>query len=367
MTEKDTDKFFMNKVLSLAEKGKFTVQPNPMVGAIVVKNNKIIGSGYHRKPGTPHAEQLAIKKAGNRISNSTLYVNLEPCCHYGRTPPCSDIIISSKISRVVISTLDPNPLVNGESVKQLRANGITVKVGVLKEQSIDLNKGFFSKFLKKRPHVTAKFGISLDGKISLHNGISKWITSIDSRKDVQKERAMHSLIFTSSKTILKDNPQMTIRDNSLVKKIIKQPDVAIIDRNLKVPVTSKVFNDKSRLVYIFTSKDYASKKYRSNVILIKVTHNNRKINIKECLNILAEYDVNSIFLESGSRLTNAFIKEKLIDDLLLYISPKILGHSAVSFSGISDIKKLSQKIEYSISDMIVINKDLKVRLENYYV
>ena len=367
MIEKNIDKFFMNEVLMLAAKGKYTVQPNPMVGAIIVKNNKIVSSGYHKKPGTPHAEQVAIRKAGVKAKNSTLYINLEPCCHYGRTPPCSDLIIDSKISRVVISSLDPNPLVNGKSVKQLRKSGIIVKIGILKKESIILNKGFFSKFVNKRPHITAKFGMSLDGKISLSNGVSKWITSIDSRRDVQKERASHSLIFTSSSTILKDNPQMTIRDSDLVKKIIKQPDIAILDRNLKIPVTSKIFHDKSRLIYIFTSRKKASKKYRSNVVLVKTSLVNNMIDIKECLKYLAKQDINNIFLESGSRLMSSFLKQKLIDELLLYISPKILGQNAVAFSGIKDIEKLSKKIKYSISDMIIIKNDLKVKLENYNV
>ena len=367
MIDKNIDKFFMNEVLMLAAKGKYTTQPNPMVGAIIVKNNKIVSTGYHKKPGTLHAEQVAIRKAGVKAKNSTLYINLEPCCHYGRTPPCSDLIIDSKISRVVISSLDPNPLVNGKSVKQLKKNGVIVNIGILKKESIALNKRFFSKFIHKRPYVTAKFGMSLDGKISLSNGVSKWITSIDSRRDVQRERASHSLIFTSSATVLKDNPQMTIRDSILIKKIIKQPDIAILDRNLKIPVNSKVFQDKSRLVYIFTSRKQASKKYRSNVVLVKTPLVNKKINIKDCLKYLAQQDINDIFLESGSNLMNSFLKEKLIDELLLYISPKILGQDAVSFSGIKDIEKLSKKIQYTISDMIVINNDLKVKLENYNV
>ena len=367
MNNKDIDKFYMNEVLKLACKGKYTVQPNPMVGAIIVKNNKIISSGYHKKPGGPHAEQEAIRKAGKRANNSTLYINLEPCCHYGRTPPCSDLIIQSKIKRVVISCLDPNPLVNGKSIKQLRKSGIIVKTGILKLESMSLNKGFFSKFINKRPHITAKFGVSIDGKIALHNGESKWISSAESRDDVHKERALNSVIFTSAETILKDNPQMTVRNNLLLKKIIKQPDVAIIDRNLKIPTSSKIFKDKSRLIYLFTSRNRSSNKYRSNVVLVKISSKNNRLNIKECINYLAQQDINSIFLESGSRLMSSFLKDKLIDEILLYIAPKILGSSSISFSGVTDIKNLSDKMSFSISDMIIINRDLKVKLERQYV
>ena len=169
MTDKETDKYFMQKVIKLAKNGQYTVHPNPMVGAIVVKNNKIISSGYHRKPGGAHAEQEAIKKAGSNAKNSTLYINLEPCCHYGRTPPCSDLIIQSKIRRVVVSCLDPNPLVNGKSIKQLRRSGVIVNTGTLRKEAKELNKGFFSKFINRRPYITAKFGMSIDGKISLES------------------------------------------------------------------------------------------------------------------------------------------------------------------------------------------------------
>ena len=367
MTDKETDKYFMQKVINLAKNGQYTVHPNPMVGAIIVKNNKIISSGYHKKPGGPHAEQDAIKKAGSNAKNSTLYINLEPCCHYGRTPPCSDLIIQSKIRRVVVSCLDPNPLVNGKSIKQLRRSGIIVNTGTLRKEAKELNKGFFSKFINRRPHITAKFGMSIDGKISLESGESKWITNKESRDDAQKERALNCAIFTSSKTVLYDNPQMTVRDNNLIKKIIKQPDLAVMDRNLEVPTNSKIFKDKSRLIYIFTSKGRSSKKYKSNVILVKVSSKNNLLDINECLEYLAKQDVNNIFLESGSRLMGSFLKDDLIDELLLYVSPKILGSTSIPFSGVEHIKKLSDKINFSINDMILINKELKIKLEKQYV
>lgn len=361
-TKNDIDIDYIRQTFILALKGKFTAHPNPMVGAIIVKNNKIISKGYHRHPGSAHAEQIAIKKAGSQAKKSTLYINLEPCCHYGRTPPCLDLIIQSKISRVVISSIDPNPLVNGFSIKKLRKAGIEVKINVLKKEALDLNKNFFSKFINNRPFITAKSGISLDGKISLSNGVSKWITSNASRIDVHKERAASSLILTSSNTVIADNPKLSVRGKALESKICKQPDIAVLDSKLRIPLSSNIFSDKSRKIYLFTNRKSSRKKYRSNVVIVSNVTTNGKIDIKKCINYLASQDINNIFIESGPRLIESFLKLKLIDELLLYIAPKIIGYTGKNFSGVTYINKLSKKIKFSINDMIPIGNDLKIRM-----
>ena len=363
MNKAETDKYYIRETFKLALNGRYTAHPNPMVGAIIVKNGKIIGKGYHLKPGSPHAEQEAINDAGGSARNSTLYINLEPCCHFGRTPPCSNLIINNKIKRVVVSSLDPNPIVNGKSIMQLRKAGIEVKVGVLKDDAMKLNRGFFSKFLFKRPSIVCKSGISLDGKISLSNGMSKWITSKESRKDVQVERASSSLIFSSSKTIIMDNPSLNIRDPLLLKKIIKQPDLAVVDTRLKIPLKSKIFKCLSRKIYIFTSIKNTIKKYKKNVTIICIKTDNGKININDCMTYLAKQDVNNIFIEAGPTLIKSFLEKLLIDEMILYISPKIIGCTGKTFSGVTHIKKLSKKINYRISDMIAIGNNIKVRLE----
>ena len=363
MNKEETDKYYIEETFKLALNGKFTAHPNPMVGAIVVKNGKILGKGYHLKPGFPHAEQEAIKNAGKSAQNSTLYINLEPCCHFGRTPPCSNLIINSKIKRVVISCLDPNPLVNGKSIRQLKKSGIEVRVGVLKNKAMKLNRGFFSKFLLKRPNIICKSGISLDGKVSLSNGISKWVTSEESRLDVQVERALSSLIFSSSKTVMADNSSLNIREPLLLKKILKQPDLGIVDRTLKIPLNSKVFKELSRKIYLFTSIKKTTKKYKKNVIIVYIQTRKGKINITECMSFLAKQDINNVFVEAGPTLIESFFKKSLIDELILYISPKIIGDTGRSFSGVTYIKKLSKKIKFKINDMIPIGNNLKVRLE----
>ena len=363
MNKEETDKYYIRETFKLALNGKYTVHPNPMVGAVIVKNGKIIGKGYHLKPGSPHAEQEAINDAGKSAHNSTLYINLEPCCHYGRTPPCSDLIISNKIKRVVVSSLDPNPIVNGKSIEQLKRSGIEVKTGVLEDDAIKLNQGFFNKFLLNRPAVICKSGISLDGKISLSNGVSKWITSEESRQDVQMERSITSLIFTSSKTVILDNPSLNVRDPLLLKKILKQPDLAIVDTRLKIPMKSKIFNNSSRKIYLFTSIKNTAKKYKKNVIIVYMETIDKKINISKCMKYLAKQDINYIFIEAGPTLIKSFLKKSLIDEMILYIAPKIIGSTGRTFSGVTHIKNLSKKIKFRISDMIPIGNNIKVRLE----
>ena len=359
------DIYYIKKTFELAKKGNYTTHPNPRVGALVVKNNTIIGKGYHKNPGSSHAEQIAIKNAGSNCKGSTLYVNLEPCCHFGKTPPCLDLIIRSKIKRVVISSIDPNPLVNGKSITQLKHAGIEVKIGICNDDAIEINKGFYSKFLNKKPFVVVKSGISLDGKIALHNGESKWITSSLSRSDVQKERALTSMILTTSETILADNPRLTVREVGLKKKIFKQPDLALLDSNLRISPKSKIFSDSSRKIYLFTSKKSKEKStvsFKPNVQIISLPYKNQKLDMIKCFEILANQGVNDILVESGSTLISSLFKHSLVDELLLYISPKILGNTSTNFSGIDYIQKLSKKIKLKISDMIPIGNNLKVRL-----
>ena len=359
------DIYYIKKTFELAKKGNYTTHPNPRVGALVVKNNTIIGKGYHKNPGSSHAEQIAIKNAGSNCKGSTLYVNLEPCCHFGKTPPCLDLIIRSKIKRVVISSIDPNPLVNGKSITQLKHAGIEVKIGICNDDAIEINKGFYSKFLNKKPFVVVKSGISLDGKIALHNGESKWITSSLSRSDVQKERALTSMILTTSETILADNPRLTVREVGLKKKIFKQPDLALLDSNLRISPKSKIFSDSSRKIYLFTSKKSKEKStvsFKPNVQIISLPCRNQKLDMIKCFEILANQGVNDILVESGSTLISSLFKHSLVDELLLYISPKILGNTSTNFSGIDYIQKLSKKIKLKISDMIPIGNNLKVRL-----
>ncbi len=361
MNKKEQDIRFITEALILADKGIFSVSPNPAVGAIVVKKGKIIGKGFHSSPGSQHAEQIALNKAGKDSIGATLYVNLEPCCHYGKTPPCLDLIIEKKIKRVVISQKDPNPLVNGKSIKMLKKSGIDVELGVLKEEAMRLNKSFNHFFLKKTPYITAKIGMSLDGKIADHNWKSKWITSKKSRDDVQKERALSSSILCASSTIIKDNPQLNVRNKIYLSKIKEQPSLLILDKDLKIPLTSNIFKDTKRSIYIFTSKN-PEKTYKNNVTLVKTLVKNKMLDLSFIFAYVASQNINSIFVESGPKLLSSMIENNFIDEYLFYIAPKILGNKSKSFNSITSISKLSQKINYNIDYIQQINNDLKLRL-----
>ena len=358
MSNKDI--FFINETLKIASQGKYTVYPNPMVGAILVKNNEIIAKGYHKNPGSPHAEAIAIKNAKGKASGATLYVNLEPCCHFGKTPPCIDLIIKSKIKRVVIGHFDPNPLVNKKSIRLMRKANIDVQCGILKEECIDLNKEFYHHHLTNLPFITVKMGLSLDGKVALSNGDSKWITSSISREDVQHERAKSSIILTTSKTVLADNPRMNIRSASLINKIPKQPDLAVIDLKSRLSDQYKIFKQKKRNIYLFSTSGY-KKNFPPNVEIIHNISDKRNpmIDILQELKRRGHY---KIFIESGPTMFSNLIKSSLLDELLLYVSPKILGHTAKSITTINSIKKLSEKINFNLHDIIRLGNDIKIRL-----
>ena len=353
------DKYYMDMTLKLAKQGEFTVYPNPKVGAIIVKDNKIVGSGYHKSSGSSHAEAIAIRKAGSKTKNSTLYVNLEPCSHFGKTPPCVDLIIKHKIKRVVIGNYDPNPLVNKKSINKLRRAGISVSTGVLKEKAILLNKEFYHMHQTRMPHITVKVGLSLDGKISLGNGISKWITSAESRKDVQRERAKSSVILSTSKTILKDNPLLNVREPCYSRQLNKQPDLAIIDNKLTLNENLNIFNIPKRKILLFTQHK-AKKNFENNVEIIRLSKDNDYL--REVFDLLLERGHYKIFVESGSTLISHLLQKQLINELLLYISPKLLGHLSTSFSGIDNITELNDKINFKVHDILPIKNDLKIRL-----
>ena len=356
---KDIDKYYLDMTLKLAQKGEFTVYPNPKVGAIIVKDNKIVGSGYHKSSGSSHAEAIAIEKAGSKSKNSTLYVNLEPCSHFGKTPPCVDLIIKHQIKRVVIANYDPNPLVNKKSINKLRRAGISVSMGILKEKAILLNKEFYHMHQSKMPHVTVKVGLSLDGKIALSNGFSKWITSAESRQDVQSERAKSSVILSTSKTILNDNPSLNVRETHYLRQLRKQPDLAVIDNSLCLNKNLHIFNDSKRKILIFTHSN-EKRKYRNNVEVIRLSKNHNYI--QKVFNLLLERGHYKVFVESGSTLISHLLRKQLINELLLYVSPKLLGHLSNSFSGIHNITKLNDKINFKVHDILPIKNDLKIRL-----
>lgn len=358
------DESYIKLTLKLAEKGWGKVSPNPLVGCVIVKNEKIIGAGYHEEFGRKHAEVNAINSATENLEGATLYVNLEPCSHYGKTPPCVDKIIEVKIKRVVVGTLDMNPLVSGKGIKKLKSAGIDVTVGMLEKECIELNKFFFKYITKKMPYVTLKAAQTIDGKIADAYGKSKWITSVSSRRQVHALRAKYDAVLVGSGTVLTDDPSLTVR---LTEG--RNPKRIVLDSNLKLSLDHKIFTSNiDKNLIVVTSRRSANKKSQVKKItslgvqIIFAKENGKgKINLKSALRELAKNNISSILVEGGSEIFTSFLKTNLFDDILLFVAPKILGSGipfAQNFTGIS----LNNALNLRIVSAETIGDDLLIEL-----
>ena len=355
------DKVFMKKALSLAKKGAGKVSPNPMVGAVVVKDGEIISTGYHAYYGGPHAEAVALEKAGEKARGATLYVNLEPCVHFGKTPPCVPRIIDAGIKRVVIATLDPNPLVSGKGVKMLREAGIDVTVGVLEKEAKKLNEAFFKWIKTKVPFVVLKIASTLDGKIATYSGNSKWITSLESRKLVHKYRAFYDAVLVGAGTVLKDNPELTVR---LMRG--RNPVRVILDSSLRIPLSSKVLAANGRRI-VFHSEDVSSDKLERlrdmGVELYAVPGEGEVLDLHEVLRKLGEIGIASVMVEGGREIFSSFLREELADKLIYFIAPKILGGGIGPFDEV-ELCTIGESIELKDVRVRRVGSDLLV--EGYF-
>ncbi len=346
--QRDYDKY-MKLALSLAEKGKGKVSPNPLVGCVIVKEFKIVGKGFHKIFGEAHAEINALAQAGNKACGATMFVNLEPCCHYGKTPPCTDKIISSGLKEVIIGIKDPNPLINGKGIRQLKAAGIKLKVGVLARESSKLNQIYLKYITKKIPFVILKTALSLDGKIATRTGDSKWISSESSRSYVHTLRSQVDAILVGINTILKDNPELTVRDDT--KKIktkldIKMPIRIIVDSRLKIPLRANVLNKKVKTI-IATTKRSSSNKIQmlrnQGIEVLVIRNKNSKVDLKELLKNLGKLNISSVLVEGGGNINASMLEERLVDKVLFFVSPKIIGGkealTSVEGEGIDKVSK----------------------------
>lgn len=342
----DKSKIFMRKTLELAEKGRGSTNPNPMVGAVVVKNGKVIASGYHRRVGALHAEAIALKKAGKKAKGAELYVNLEPCAHIGRTPPCTDAIIKGGIKKVYCAMIDPNPLNNGRGLKLLKKNRIPVSVGLLEDEARRLNEVFIKYMTKKMPFVTLKMAESLDGKIATKNRDSKWITSEESRRYVYRLREEADAVLVGVNTVIKDNPILTSRTKRSPLKII-------LDADFKVPENARIFSRSSPALSIVAilktslGKKSSSKKIKrlnkKGVLVIPLPGERDRINLNRLLKELAEFEVAHLLVEGGGDTAAGFLENRLVDRVLFFIAPKIIGGrdaiSSVEGEGVTKVNK----------------------------
>jgi diaminohydroxyphosphoribosylaminopyrimidine deaminase/5-amino-6-(5-phosphoribosylamino)uracil reductase len=332
---------FMREAIRLARKGIGKTSPNPIVGAIIVRNGKIIGRGYHKKYGDWHAEINAIKDANGSVKGATLYITLEPCCHYGKTPPCVETLIKERIGRVVVGTLDPNPRVNGKGIKTLRSNGIKVDVGILEDECRELNEHYF-KFIKSGiPYVTVKYAQTLDGRIATKTGNSQWISSEALRTYVHRLRAVNDCIMVGVGTVIADDPQLTVR---FVKG--RNPLRVVVDSKLRIPVKSSILKDNnSHLTTIATTSKASARKVTAvkNLgaeVLVVRKDKTGGVSLRDLLRELGKRGIVSVMVEGGSDIITSLLKANLIDKMIILTAPKILGKGleAIGDLGVCKVK-----------------------------
>lgn len=355
------DEIMMKRAVTLAKKGIGYVSPNPLVGAVIVKDKKVIGEGWHRIYGAPHAEVEAIKSTNmNDLSGCTIYVNLEPCNHYGKTPPCTDLIIEKKFRRVVVGMQDPNPLVAGEGIKTLQSNNIEVEVGILEEQCKWLNRYFIKHITSGLPYVVAKIAQSFDGAIALSNGQSRWISCEESRRRAHKLRAELDAVLIGKGTALLDNPSLTVRS---VKG--RNPIRIVLDSKLSLPHNLQIFDTSvSRTILCFSDSLSSNKtneiEKRGVETLAVKTDSSGMLDLEDLLSKHYKYyNIGSIMLEGGAKLLVSFLEANLIDELHLFIAPKIIGEGKRSFNSFF-IENLSLAPQFIVKHVRKSDKDIEV-------
>jgi diaminohydroxyphosphoribosylaminopyrimidine deaminase/5-amino-6-(5-phosphoribosylamino)uracil reductase len=351
------DHLHMAHALRLAELGLYTTQPNPRVGCVIAHGADVVGTGWHQRAGEPHAEVYALREAGERARGATAYVTLEPCAHHGRTPPCADALIAAGVARVVIAAEDPFPKVDGRGMEKLRAAGIAVETGLMRDAARELNIGFFSRIERARPWVRIKLAMSLDGRTALANGESKWITGEAAREDVQRWRARSSAILTGSGTVLADNPRLTVR----MEGITAQPMRIVLDRLLRTPKGSQVLDGQMPTLMLHGHGAKPDARF-ANVECIPVAESGRSFDLAAALALLAERDCNEVQVESGPTLCGALIAAGLADELLLYVAPVLLGDHAMPLLGLPALTDMSKRWSLRMMDQRQVGNDLRLRL-----
>lgn len=338
MTERknhSVDKKFMRRALTLARKGAGSVSPNPLVGAVIVREGRIIGEGWHRCCGENHAEINAIRDATENVTGATFYITLEPCSHHGRTPPCAEALIACRPSRVVVGAVDPNPLVSGRGIEALRQSGIETEVGILEEACRESNRIFFKYIQTGLPYVTLKFAQTLDGRMATASGDSRWISSPPSLRFAHRLRAVHDAILVGAGTVLADNPALTCR---LVRG--RDPLRIVVDSGLRLPPDANIFSDGKRTVVVATRHAPAENRHlleKRGVEVLEIGEEAAgRVDLCQLLTALGKRKISSVLVEGGAAVATAFLKENLVDRLLVVLAPKIagLGINAVGDLGI---------------------------------
>jgi len=361
---------FMQRAIMLAKQGHFTTSPNPRVGCVLVNNGQIIGEGFHQRAGEGHAEVNALKMAGENAQGATAYVTLEPCSHYGRTPPCAEGLIQAGVKHVIAAMVDPNPKVAGNGLRMLEQAGVSTEQGLLTQAAEALNVGFIKQMTTGLPYVRCKLAASLDGKTAMKNGESKWITSPEARQDVQRLRAQSCAIISGADSILIDNAKMTVRwselgelKNRYQKESVRQPVRVIIDSKNRLTPNLALFNENGPIILIRNTIENIHQwphfVEQVSMPFAQTSNDGQHINLRALLEYLAKLNLNDVLIESGSRLAGAFIEQNLVDELVLYQAPKLMGADSKSLVDMASIENLSQAKELEISDVRMVGKDIR--------
>jgi diaminohydroxyphosphoribosylaminopyrimidine deaminase/5-amino-6-(5-phosphoribosylamino)uracil reductase len=356
------DEAAMRRALELAARGLYSTQPNPRVGAVLARDGEIVGEGWHERAGAPHAEAGAIAAAGDRARGATAYVTLEPCSHHGRTPPCVNALLEAGVRRVVYAVGDPDPRVNGRGAKLLRAAGVQVESGLLAADAEALNEGFMMRLRRKRPFIRLKSGASLDGRIALANGASRWITGEAARADVQHWRAQSAAVLTSAATVLADDPRLDVRIESP-----RQPLRVVLDRRRVVKKNARVLKPPGE-VLIFAAATRAQPKNAAAAEMLgparieRVRVKNAHLDLVNVFARLAALQINEVLVEAGPRLSGALLAAGLVDEWLVYVAPKLLGKDARPLAALPRLARLKDAPEFELRESTVVGNDLRLRL-----
>jgi diaminohydroxyphosphoribosylaminopyrimidine deaminase/5-amino-6-(5-phosphoribosylamino)uracil reductase len=352
------DYVFMSTALRLAERGLYSTTPNPRVGCVIARNDQIVGSGWHEKAGQPHAEINALKVAGEAARGATVYITLEPCSHFGRTSPCANALIDAGVAKVVVAMEDPNPLVCGRGSALLKQAGITLQIGLLQAEAHALNVGFITRMVHKKPWVRLKIAASLDGKTALNNGVSQWITGEAARQDGHRWRARSCAIMTGIGTIKSDNPQLTVRHI----QTSRQPKKVVIDNHLAISLDAKLLQGEE--VFIFTSNNENHEKKeilnRLGARVIVLPNAEGMVDLEEMMFMLADFGINEILVEAGYGLNGALVDAGLVDELILYLAPHLLGDEARGIMRLPELSNLAQKKVLTIQDLRLVGQDIRL-------
>jgi diaminohydroxyphosphoribosylaminopyrimidine deaminase/5-amino-6-(5-phosphoribosylamino)uracil reductase len=352
----------MERALSLAAHGRFTSHPNPRVGCVLVAGSEVVGEGWHRKAGGAHAEIEALALAGQRASDATAYITLEPCSHTGRTGPCAPVLAASGVRRVVMAMEDPNPHVAGRGRKLLEEAGVRVETGLMEAEARALNAGFVSRMTLQRPRVVIKMAASLDGRTAMASGESQWITSAEARKDVQRLRAECSAIVTGIGTILADDPSMNVRCDAFETEG-RQPLRVVLDSKMRMPADARMLGLEGRTLVMTSSSDLAARAAleMSGATVESIPAGSGGLDLPSALTRLADLECNDVLVEAGPTLCGTFIRSGLVDELIFFLAPQLMGSDARGMFHLPGLEMMADKVQLTILETTPIGVDLRIR------